>query len=114
MQQRDPEPDLFGAQPDPSQFIGGQADQRGMEDGQDRQILQRVIQHLKQAQEIRHLTALVKTRSSHLKRQPEPGKFLGIALGFSGGRSQQDGHVFPVDGPELTGLFVPNGMLAGP
>ncbi len=103
----------FDGQADSCQFVERQTDQRRMEHGQDRHVLQRVVEQLKQAQQVGDFGALVESASGDLQRDIEPGEFLGVTFGFVGRRTQQHGHVAPGRRPETAGGLIPDGMPGG-
>ncbi len=84
-----------------------------MQDCQDRQILQRIVKHLKEAEQVGNFDALVKAAPLNQQRYFEPGEFLGVTLGFVRRRTEEDRNVTPFHGSKSLSRMIPNGMLAG-
>ena len=103
----------FDAEPDGRQFVERQADQRRMEHGQDRHVLERVVEQLKQAEQVGDFGALIEAASGDLQRDVEPGEFLGVTFGFAGWGTQQHRHVAPGRRPKRAGGHIPDGLAGG-
>ena len=82
-----------------------------MQHRQHGQILQRVVQHLQQVDQVGNFKALVKAAPLHVQRYVKARKLPGIPLRFVCWRPEQDRHITPIDRPKAPGGFIPDGML---
>ncbi len=85
-------------QPHRRQFVQRHPHQRRAQHRQRRQILQRIVEQLQQAQQVGDLHALVKTAARHHQRNAQPREFARVTLRLAGRRTQQHRHVRPLTG----------------
>ena len=94
------------------QFIQRATDERRAQHGDARNILQRIVEQLQQAQQIQNLAAVIKSAALDNERNSGAVKLLRKNLRLAGRRPQQNGHVAPFDGADDFSLVVPD-FVAG-
>ena len=92
------------------EFVHVQADQRRVKHGNRRQILQRIVQHLKQANEVQNFHAFIKAAALDLKRHVSSGELFCVTLGLARWRTEQNCHVAPFSRTKLLIRLIPDLM----
>ena len=74
--QRVPKTSVLAPDANGCQFPVRQPNQRRPQNAQQRQVLQRIVQHLQQAEQVAHFEALVKSAARSQQRNPHPANSL--------------------------------------